>query len=623
MRDMASVAAFARVLADETGDLQRALLREIPGTSFYVVDRDLRLTFVEGAGLRHVGLEPQKLEGRLLGEALPDVASRVLVPVRESLAGAPSSADLTVGGRTVRLYTAPLLGRGENLLGVLGVVVDVTARRRAEDALHDIIARQTAVVAVGRRALEGASISQLLQRSVEVVAQALGCERVTVVHYDIEAGIANPCATHGWTDATVRQPLPLSSDFRTRAAELARTPRIVDEVDESVAYSQFLFRHGVRSYATVSIGTAERPWGILSVQSPEPRAFNAQQVDFLVSIAHVLWEAIERREQEEANEYAALHDELTGLPNRRQLLTRLQEGLDHARETRSALAVLLLDLDNFKVINDSLGHSGGDSLLQELAPRLLAAARDDDTVARLGGDEFVFVCRGVVSEEHALAIAERLQRATEEPFVVAGRERTLRSSVGIVLSDGTGAPQDLLRDADTAMYRAKHAGRARCETFSAAMRARAIARERTETDLQDAADRGELLVHYQPLYRVADRRLVSVEALMRWERRDHGLVPPNEFIPIAEESGLIVELGQWVLNAAARQLCEWRATLRAPTTSLSPSTCPAASCSAVAWSRRSRPRSRARGCRPTVWPWRSPRRCCSMRPTRRQRPWPS
>ena len=559
---MPGVAALAQTLADEPVALQRALLRGIPGMSFYVVDRDLRFVFAEGAALEQVGLDPGRdLEGRLFADATPDVFPRMRGAVEEALAGAHCSLDITVRGRTVRLYTAPLTVRGDTIQGVLGVIVDVTARRRAEAALRAGVARQAAVVELGRRALEGASVSRLLEYSVDIVARHLGCERVTINHYDTEAGIANPCATYGWSDATVRQPLPLSNDFRKHAAELAEAPRIVEDVDPSIPYGQFLSSHGIRSYVAVLLGTADSPWGALSVQSTEPRAFNSEHADFLLTVAHVVWEAIERREKDDANEHAAMHDQLTGLPNRRHLLERLEEGLRHARQTQSAVVVLLLDLDNFKVINDSLGHGGGDGLLQVLAPRLLAVARDRDTVARLGGDEFVFVCRGVVSEEHALEIAQRVQRAIEAPFVVGGRRRTLRSSIGVVLADGTCTAEDLLRDADTAMYRAKENGGGRCETFSPAMRERAIARERIETDLQGAGERGELVVHYQPLYAVADRAVVGMEALVRWERPGHGLVPPDEFIPIAEESGVIVELGEWVLNEATRQLDEWRTTI--------------------------------------------------------------
>ncbi len=557
--DPLRVAALAQTLAQEPGSLQRPLLRGIPGMSFYVVDRELRFVFAEGAGLRQRGVDPERqLEGRLLADTSPDLFAQLRAPLDDALNGADRTVDLDVDGRLVRLYAAPLNVGEDSIAGVLGVIVDVTARRRAEAALHAGLARQAAVAELGRRALEGASVSRLLEHAVEIVARELGVEMVTILRYDTEAGIINPYATRGWPEAALRQPVPLREEVIARAGELAEAPWIVDEVDESLPYSKSLLTHGIRSYATVLIGTAEQPWGMLGVQSIEPAAFGSEHTDFMLAVAHLVWDAIERREKDDANEQAALHDPLTGLPNRRQLLERLDEGLEHARATSSAVVVLLLDLDNFKVINDSLGHRGGDELLRMLTPRLLGVARHGDTVARLGGDEFVFVCRGVVCEEHALEIAQRIQRSLGEPLAVAGRPHTLRSSIGVVLSDGTAAAEDVLRDADTAMYRAKGGGRGGCEMFSPAMRERAIARERTETELQGAAARGELLVHYQPIHNVADRRLVGMEALVRWERPGHGLVPPNDFIPVAEESGIIVELGEWVLNEATRQLREWQ-----------------------------------------------------------------
>ena len=269
----------------------------------------------------------------------------------------------------------------------------------------------------------------------------------------------------------------------------------------------------------------------------------------------------DRAQSERRVAYMAQHDMLTGLANRALFTEKLEDVSKRHKRHGDGVAVLMLDLDNFKVVNDSLGHSGGDELLRALTARLLAAARDCDTVARLGGDEFVLVCDGVLGEEHAMELAVRVERALESPFVIGGRQHVVRSSIGVVVDDGGSTPEVLLRDADTAMYRAKENGRGRCEMFSPVMRVRAVARLRAETELQVAVERGELRIHYQPLFEIADRRLVGMEALVRWERPDHGLVPPNEFIPVAEETGLIVGLGEWVLNTAATQMAEWQAQL--------------------------------------------------------------
>ena len=279
------------------------------------------------------------------------------------------------------------------------------------------------------------------------------------------------------------------------------------------------------------------------------------------SVTHVLWSAIERADAEDEYRHAAAHDELTGLANRRLLVERIERALARARAERCGAALLLLDLDNFKVINDSLGHDGGDRLLCALTPRLEAIARDGDTVARLGGDEFALVCEGIISEEHALELADRVAAALKLPVTLGRRRHAVKASIGVIVDDGGSSPDRMLRDADTAMHRAKERGGGRVERFSPAMHERAVARMRTESELRDAIERDELLLHYQPFYSTPDRRLLGFEALVRWQHPRRGLVPPDEFIPLAEDTGLIVELGEWVLEEATRALSGWRAAL--------------------------------------------------------------
>ena len=230
--------------------------------------------------------------------------------------------------------------------------------------------------------------------------------------------------------------------------------------------------------------------------------------------------------------------------------------------------MLLLDLDNFKVINDSLGHRGGDELLRALTPRLQAVARDGDTVARLGGDEFALVCEGIISEEHALELSNRVVAALTVPFKIGQRRHAVKASIGVVVDDGCSSPARLLRDADTAMHRAKERGGGCVERFSAALRERVVARMRTESELHGAIERNELRLHYQPFFSIPDRRLLGVEALVRWQHPQRGLVPPLEFIPLAEQTGLIVELGAWVLGASVQAMSDWRAAFPCATAAL-------------------------------------------------------
>ncbi len=262
----------------------------------------------------------------------------------------------------------------------------------------------------------------------------------------------------------------------------------------------------------------------------------------------------DRKRAEEALAHQALHDDLTHLPNRMLLVDRLGHSLARADRTGSHVAVLFLDLDRFKLVNDGLGHVVGDQLLIEVARRLTRSIRASDTVARFGGDEFVIVREDVADVTEAVEFAERIVSVLHEPIPLSGREMYATTSVGIALGSPGASAEQLLRDADAAMYRAKDLGRARIELFSHELQQQVAARLDLETALRQAIERDELELLYQPIVRLADGRVVGAEALLRWHRAGHGVILPTEFIPIAEETGMIVPIGTWALEHALSEV---------------------------------------------------------------------
>ncbi len=441
-------------------------------------------------------------------------------------------------------------------------VIDITAERAAQAAVARQARQQAAVAALGRFALSEHDLEAVMDRVAETVAETLGIDLCAVYEVTPRGSALRLVAGVGWPDGQLRRALVAAGPETQVGYTLVQPKPVVTadiEQEGRFALPAPLQEAGVRAGMTVAIGAREGIWGVLGAHALEPRRFAPDEADFLGAVANVVASAVDRNMVDEEVRHRALHDPLTGLPNRALALDRLDGALARRRRDGRAVAVLLLDLDQFKLVNDSLGHKAGDDLLVAMAPRLHDAVRPSDTVARLGGDEFLVLCEQLDGAREAIRVAERVAHAVTQPIVLASGEHFITASIGIAMAETAEAdPADLLRDADAAMYRAKERGRGRYELFDDVLRTRVLRRMRTETELRRALEHEELSLLYQPVVDTMSGQIRAVEALVRWNHPERGLLEPVEFIPVAEEAGLIGALGEWVLNRACRDGAHWQ-----------------------------------------------------------------
>jgi diguanylate cyclase (GGDEF)-like protein/PAS domain S-box-containing protein len=433
---------------------------------------------------------------------------------------------------------------------VFSQLQDVTERQRAE--------HQKAVIGdLGQRAVECTDVMALMSEAMQIARASLGATSCTIVRR-LAGGEIRVVAMDGDAPEIA---IPPGHPSQTAYTLLGSDPVICNDLPGETRFSTPVTLINSGLFRSLSVPVLQRAGArhvILGHRTRGEPQFTVEDGHFLKAIAHVIAGALERAETEDELRRRALEDPLTGLANRALLTTQLEAELRHARRLGHRVCLLGLDLDRFKVINDTLGHTAGDMLLRQVAARLTSCVREEDLIARPGGDEFIVVCTRTASDHAIAEVAQRLVDSLIEPFDVEGREVYVSASAGLAVSEhGGSTPEELLRDADAAMYRAKELGGCRFEAFDPTLRQRLVERMAIENDLRHAVERQQLELHYQPMIDLVKERVVGFEALIRWQHPERGLMMPDEFIHIAEETGLIVQLGSWVLSAACAQMTRW------------------------------------------------------------------
>jgi len=431
------------------------------------------------------------------------------------------------------------------------------------------VALAEAVAELSHRALSAAQPDDLLRESLRVAVEVVGSDYGTAVRRlpDGQMRVAQEFGPSPLPPGTLL-PLAPGRSYVMRVVETGEPFVSADlRSDPRVAPPALLLARGVVSGLAVPVRGAHRVLGVLALHSRHRRRFGRDDVAAASALASVVATAWEQVSQRERLGHQALHDALTGLANRALFLDRL----DHALARRqpagdpsraASVAVMLIDLDDFKGINDSYGHAAGDHLLAVTARRFDALVRPEDTIARLGGDEFGLLSDQVCDESTAVGLAHRLQEACVRPIDVAGSSLNVSASIGITWSGRpASSPRDaaaFLGEADAALYRAKHQGRGRIEVFDERLQRDTRHRRQLESELQAALERQEFRLTYQPIRHSGDLHVLGVEALLRWQHPSRGLLLPDEFVPTAERTGLLVPLGEWVLRTACDQAALWQ-----------------------------------------------------------------
>ena len=549
-----------------------------------MLDREARITYCNEYLLRLTGWRYEEVIGRDWFELFiaPEIHHLKDSLFQAILANLPEAMHdeneiLTRSGerRLIRWNSSVLRSGAGDVVGIASIGEDITERKVAEAKIAYLNRVYAVLSGINSLIVRVRDRDELFQEACRVAVEAGGFRMSWLGIVDRSRMTIVPVASVGVDDeilSAIKDRFSLTEGAllgNTLTARALRDKKVVTSNDPQTLEVVFGKKHaesGIRAMAVLPLIISDEAVGALVLYAIESDFFHEEELKMLKELAGDIAFAIDHIDKRERLDYLAYYDVLTGLPNRTLLCNRLEHGIRAARRKECLLAVLSVDLDNFKTVIDTLGHTIGDVLLQEAARRLDSCLRDTDTVGRLGGDEFGIILPEIGSSEDAAMIASKVIESCVRPYLIEGNELFVSASVGITLfPDDAVDSETLIRNADTAMYRAKDLGRNTYQFFTAEMNRNTQDKMRLETDLRYALGKGEFLLHYQPKVSCVSGKITGFEELLRWQHPVRGLVGPDAFIPMLEETGLIVPVGEWVLNAACAQTQRWHdAGLGAP-----------------------------------------------------------